>query len=99
MEQTLRALDEVTFTWDTPMDVDWVRGELSELPTYGVIDLASAAGAISLPAPEVPAPGAGFYWIVRPDGPLGSWSSGGAGECNPASSCPAGGRDANLPLP
>lgn len=97
--QTLRALNKVTFGWSTPGDVDWVRGPLSQVSTYGTLDFRSATGAVSIPAPEVPAPGAGFYWIVRPDGPTGSWSSGGPGECNPADSCPAGGRDGNLPLP
>jgi|GEM_PF-1743697 len=97
--QTLRALDKVTFGWSTPSNVDWVRGSLSGLSTYAIVDFQSAIGAVSLPAPQVPAPGNGFYWIVRPDGPGGSWTSGGPGECNPAGSCPGGGRDANLPLP
>lgn len=97
--QTLRALDKVTFGWNAPSDVDWVRGSLSQLSTYGILDFRSSAGAVSIPAPEMPAPGAGFYWIARPDGPLGSWSSGGAGECASPGSCPEGGRDANLPLP
>ena len=97
--QTLRALDKATFGWDAPQDVDWVRGVLSQLPTYGVLELLSASGASTIPAPEVPAPGTGLYWIVRPDGPLGSWSSGGAGECPAAGGCLAGGRDGNLPLP
>lgn len=93
--QTLRALNKVTFGWNAPSDVDWVRGDLSQLSTYGILDFRSATGAVSFPAPEVPAPGQGFYWLVRPVG--GSWSSGGPGECSTPGACPAGGRDGNLP--
>ena len=39
----------------------------------------------------------GFYYLVKPNCPSTTWSSGGAGECNPPSVCPAGGRDGNLP--
>jgi hypothetical protein len=95
MSQRIRALDRITFGWDAPQDVDWVRGTISGLPAYAVLDLASASGATSIPAAQVPAPGTGFYWLVRPVG--GSWSSGGAGECRVG--CPSGGRDGNLPLP
>jgi hypothetical protein len=73
-----------------PLDVDWVLGELPGLATYATLDLRSAPAAVTLPAPETPAPGAGYYWLVRPDGPMGSWSSGGPGES---------GRDTHLPLP
>jgi ligand-binding sensor domain-containing protein len=97
--QNLRALDKVTFGWDAPSNVDWVRGDLSQVATYGILDFLSAAGATSIPAVDVPAPGAAFYWIVRVDGPLGSWSSGDSGECRAPGACPAGGRDANLPVP
>jgi hypothetical protein len=97
--QTLRALDKVTFGWDAPSDVDWVRGDLSHVSTYGILDFLSAVGATSIPAAEVPAPGAAFYWIVRADGPLGAWSSGDPGECRSPGACPAGGRDGNLPVP
>lgn len=90
MSQTLRALDRVTFGWSTPLDVDWVRGELSGLASYAILDFRSAPAASTVAAPETPAPGTGFYWLVRPDGPQGSWSSGGPGESD---------RDAHLPLP
>lgn len=99
MGETLRALDKVTFGWDTPQDVDWVRGGLGQLATYGVLELLSASGVSTIPSPQVPAPGTGFYWIVRPDGPTGSWSSGATAECPAGGVCPAGGRDGNLPLP
>ena len=97
--QTLRALNKVTFGWDAPSDVDWVRGDLSRVATYGILDFLSAPGATSIPAPEVPAPGAGYYWIVRADGPQGSWSSGTPGECRSPGMCPTGGRDGALPVP
>jgi len=90
MSQTVRALDKVTFGWSTPLAVDWVRGDLSGLASYAVLDFRSAPAATTVAAPETPAPGAGFYWLVRPDGPQGSWSSGGPGES---------GRDVHLPLP
>ena len=72
-----------------------MRGDLSGLSTYAILDILSASGASTIPAAEVPAPGTGFYWLVRPVG--GSWSSGGTGECRVG--CPSGGRDGNLPLP
>jgi hypothetical protein len=95
----LRARDKVTFGWDAAADVHWVRGTLAALPHFGIEALVGATAATSLPAPEVPASGSGFYWLVRPDGTAGSWSSGGAGECAPDGACPPGARDGNLPAP
>lgn len=95
--QTLLALDENTFVWTSPADIDFVRGSLASLPTYGIIASGSAAFTTTLPVPQVPAPGAGFYVIVRTDCPGGTWTSGGSGECNPPLVCPPGGRDGNLP--
>ena len=60
------------------------------LASYAILDFRSAPAATTVAAPETPAPGAGFYWLVRPHGPQGTWSSGGPGES---------GRDAHLPLP
>ncbi len=95
--QTLLANDKVTFGWAFPADIDFVRGSLASLPTYGVIASGSAAFTTTLPVPQVPAPGAGFYVIVRTDCPGATWTSGGPGECNPSPICPPGGRDGNLP--
>jgi hypothetical protein len=46
----------------------------------------------------VPTPlvGGGLYFLMRPDCPMGSWNSGGTGECADES-CTAGGRDGALP--
>ena len=96
--QTLRAIDKVTFGWTAPADVHWVRGRLSQLPTYRIDDYRSAAASVSIPAQETPSAGAGFYYLVRPDDPHGSWSSNDPGECPPGQ-CAAGGADGNLPTP
>jgi len=96
-DQTLRAAAKNMFYWPHLADVAWIRGDLSALPSYGVIE----SGAITLDAvlwaPAVPAPGAGFYWVVRPACPLTSWSSMGPGECHGPPGCAPGGRDANFP--
>jgi len=96
--QTLRALDKTTFGWNTPADVHWVRGDLAQLPGYRIVDYGAAMAAVSIPAAQSPAAGGGFYYLVRPDGPAGSWSSGDVNEC-PDGECSAGGRDGNLPTP
>jgi len=98
-DETILATDPGTFSWSSAADVDWVRGGLAQIGTYGFDEQGSAAAASSIPAPQNPAAGEGLYWVVRFDCPIASWSSGGPGECSPAEICPPGGRDGNLPPP
>jgi cysteine-rich repeat protein len=96
--QTVRAATQQMFYWPDLADAVWVRGALSALPAYAVIESGTIAGDAVLWAPAVPAPGAGFYWLVRPACPLSSWSSMGPAECHGPPGCAPGGRDANLPF-
>jgi subtilisin family serine protease len=95
--QPLVAHDTLAFSWTSPANVVWVRGDLGVLATYAVIQTQNAAAVTSIPSGPVPAPNNGFYYLVKANCPSTTWSSGGAGECNPASTCPPGGRDGNLP--
>ena len=95
--EPLVAQDAVLFSWTTPANVVWVRGDLGLLAGYAVIETQNGAGMSSIPSGPTPAADNGFYYLVKPNCPLTTWSSGGAGECNPPSVCPPGGRDGNLP--
>ncbi len=95
--QTILALGRDVFGWQLPVDVDFVRGDLALVSVYDVLEQDSAALVTSIPAPETPASGEGFYWVIRVDCPNSTWGSGGPSECNPPSVCLPGGRDGNLP--
>lgn len=95
--QTILAANSNTFAWASPADIDFVVGNLAAVSTYATVATGSATFATSLSVPSMPAPGAGFYVVVRTDCPGATWTSGGPGECNPPASCPPGGRDGNLP--
>ncbi len=90
------APDRTSFAWTYPVDVIAVRGDLSLVSSYDVQAVDSYAEATSIPALAIPpSPGAGFYWLLRPDCDPASYASGGSGEC--AFGCPPGERDGNLP--
>jgi len=86
----LRLLDAGTLAWDVAQDVVWVRGPLPPIDQYIVLESGVAAAAMTIPAVATPSVGQGLYWLVRPDCPAATWSSGGPGEV-------AGARDAALP--
>jgi cysteine-rich repeat protein len=88
-DQVLRAKNHETFVWTTPENVVWVCGPLVRLSAYSTMETVSAALTSSISAEETPSPGQGMYWLVRPDCPGASWSSGGPGEVP--------GRDGALP--
>ncbi len=84
--------------WGGAEHVVVVKGDLSALSTYGTTSTTPLPMAMSYTDAAVPAAGAGFYYLVRGDCPVASWSSGGAGECaGPGTPCPPGERDGNLP--
>ena len=75
--QTLVAGDANTFSWPTPADVKFVRGDLSAMSGY-VVDLSGdLSGATSLTDSTVPPPGSGLFYLVRLAGSCraGSWES------------------------
>jgi hypothetical protein len=73
--QTLTADDAATLAWPTPADVRWVRGDLSGVSGYATLDDGILPGATSLSmAVDSPAPGSGFYYLVRPLD-CGSWQT------------------------
>ena len=97
---TMHAIDPVTFGWSKTRNVDWVRGDMASIGVYGIIGgVSTAAGVQTIPAPETPAEGGIFYWLVKPDCAPSSWSTGSASECAEPGVCPPGGRDGSLPLP
>jgi cysteine-rich repeat protein len=95
--EPIRASNTTAFSWSVPRDVQWVRGNLAAVSSYSYIEFVGSGFATSITSGSVPAPGSGFYYLVKPWCPATTWSSGGAGECAVPGSCPAGGRDGNLP--
>jgi hypothetical protein len=75
--QQVRAATRDTFTWASPADVMFVRGDLAVLSSYGVDQSGVLAGATSLTDTTVPSAGAGFYYLLRLAGSctVGSWQT------------------------
>ncbi len=66
-----------TFTWVSPADVTFVRGELATVGSYGINDSGVLYGATSLTDAALPSEGMGFYYLLRPADTcdIGSWQS------------------------
>jgi len=75
--ESIRATGGNTFTWSTPADVAFVRGDLSAVGSYSITESGVLPGATSLADAAVPAAGQGFYYLVRLAGTctVGSWQS------------------------
>jgi hypothetical protein len=75
--QSLHAATSQTFSWSTPADVMFVRGQLAGVGSYTFDDSGVLLGASSLTDATVPAMGTGFYYLVRLAGAcaVGSWQS------------------------
>jgi hypothetical protein len=88
--QTLAASNETTFSWATPADVKFVRGNLSTMSSYQFDLSGDLAKATSISDTTTPAQGTGFFYLVRLAGSCtaGSWQSSLGAEP---------GRDVNLP--
>jgi len=97
--ETVIALDAENFGWNAPADATWVVGDLAGVGDYSWFQQDSAGATNSIEATETPAVGDGYYWLFAPDCAVGSWSSGGAGECANPADCPPAGRDGTLPAP
>lgn len=86
--QVVLAANKETFGWAAPADVLYVRGNLAGVSSY-VIDLVdSLPQTIRFMDSTLPAAGDGFFYLVRPNCPVGSWQSSPGAEP---------GRDATLP--
>jgi hypothetical protein len=73
--QDVVADDSQTFSWPVAADVVFVKGSLAGVSSY-VVDLVdSVALTNDLTDSSVPASGAGFFYLVRPDCAVGSWQT------------------------
>jgi hypothetical protein len=75
--QPILATTPDTFTWASPADVMFVRGDLSAVGGYGVNNSGVMLGATSFADVTVPSPDSGFYYLVRlaASCTVGSWQS------------------------
>ncbi len=73
--QDVVAEDQQTFSWPVAADVVYVKGNLTNVSTYTVDLVDSIALTSELTDSSVPASGAGFYYLVRPDCGVGSWQT------------------------
>lgn len=73
--QLIRATDEFTFIWDASSDVLHIRGPLAGVGSYTVDSGGSSTQTVKLEDLTQPASGTGYYYLVRPDCPAGSWQS------------------------
>ena len=53
----------------------YVKGDLADVSTYTVDLVDSVVLTVELTNSSVPASGAGFYYLVRPDCLVGSWQT------------------------
>jgi hypothetical protein len=73
--QEIVAEDLVTFGWPDPVNARYVRGDLAVVGSY-LTDLdQSLPLAVSFTDATSPLPGEGYYYLVRPDCPAGSWQN------------------------
>jgi hypothetical protein len=73
--QTLLATGPSAFGWSSPAPVVYVRGPLDAVATYGYDLLVAQALSVEFLDAAQPGPGAGFYYLVKPDCGVGSWQS------------------------
>ena len=75
--EEIQAATPGMFTWTTPADVMFVRGDLASVGSYGINDSGVLLGATSLTDATVPSAGTGYYYLVRIAGScsVGSWQS------------------------
>jgi hypothetical protein len=88
--QEILADDLNTFSWEEPVDVSWVRGNLATVSVYGTHAGDDLRRADMLVDENVPDAGEGYYYLVKLGGScaVGSWQS--STDAEPA-------RDAALP--
>jgi hypothetical protein len=86
--QVVLAANETTFSWPSGVNVKYVRGSLASVSTYAIDWVQTIAHASSFVDASAPAAGSGYYYLVKPDCPVGSWQSSLGAEP---------GRDAALP--
>ena len=86
--QTIQALDPENFVWSTPVDIVYMRGDLSLVSSYTWNLVQSVPLTASFMDLSTPSPSAAFFYLVRPDCPAGSWQTSPGAEP---------GRDAALP--
>ncbi len=69
------ASSKTTFSWPTAADVHYVRGQLAAVASYAIDFVQTVAAATSFSDATPPGPGAGFYYVARPDCPVASWQT------------------------
>ncbi len=72
--QEVVALDESRFGWAEAADIVYMRGGLDVVSAYGVDLVVTRPLAAEFTDAEVPQAN-GFYYLVKPDCPVGSWQS------------------------
>jgi len=73
--QEITSADKETFSWPNAAEVVYVVGDLADVSAYAVDTVDSLALTTSLSDGNIPASGAGFYYLVRPDCLVGSWQT------------------------
>jgi hypothetical protein len=76
-----QLFSSVAFVWASPADARFAIGDVADVGSYNPTSTGSAAFVTSLDVTEVPAPGAGIYFVLRSDCAGSSWSSEGSGQC------------------
>ncbi len=89
---TVLALDEEEWGWASAVNMVAVRGIFVVPADIGSYETNAQVSGFSdrLFDPTMPGEGTGLWYLLKPDCPVGSWSSGGPGEL-------PGVRDAGLP--
>ncbi len=73
--QVVVAFDPENFTWNVAAPVIWARGGLASVSSYTTDLIETQGPGIKFTDLTIPAPGTGFFYLVRPDCPVGSWQT------------------------
>ena len=73
--QDIVAASPERFVWDSPADIVYLRGSLDAVSSYAFDWVDTLPFAQQFVDGTVPTSGQGFYYLVRPDCPVGSWQT------------------------
>jgi hypothetical protein len=69
------ALGPSKFGWSVPSEARWARGTLNGVAGCGIDRLEATPLSLAFEDFELPLPGSGWFYLVRPDCAVGSWQS------------------------
>ena len=73
--QNVVAADKQIFSWSLPADIVYVKGDITDVGLYAVMESDSIPLTDSFTDSSVPLAWSGFYYLFQPDCPVNSWQT------------------------